>query len=216
MSIKSFQYTFTAAETKTYRGGDFFAIEELTDEVDVELFDNTGNSLGKVENVGAGFWIKLPKDNNGDALISRIDVTSASAQTVNVIAGFGEFGTNKTSTAITGGILDPETLVTSSRATITNGNTIVVTPAANTNGVRIDGFTVQHLQTGYTILMSKTSAPSSALDLSARQLAVAQWSTGYSNHNSVKLPIIVPAGEGIYLRASVANQSTTGLEYEVL
>lgn len=220
MSIRSYRDTFTAGVKKQYRGGSFFNIAELTDEVTVRLFSNMGNTIAVLENIGAGFWIKL--DNGTDSeRIGSVEIESATAQTIDVIIGDGEFGANKTSTTITGGRLDAALLRTTEykRTSISTALNTVVTPAANTNGIIITS-ALAGVAGGETRIMAKTSAPASLED---GVLIYAHYSSSSGTYYQeivspvVTLPIQIPAGFGLYEQSSSAIiTSYVQISYEVL
>lgn len=218
MTVKSYQYTFGAGDSKQYRGGGFFTIEQLTDEVDVELFTPRGTSLGLMENIGAGFWIRIPEENG---IFGYAEVTSATAQTINVIAGDGEFGVNKTSTSITGGTLDPHT-PDSSYYDSTNTATLqtIVTPAANVSGVIIHHAHINYSSSvsGVSRLMYKSSAPTGFDDATAATIAISNLNTTTAQveQSERDTPIIVPAGNGIYHQNSTTLAVRTSVLYTVL
>lgn len=217
MSVKSYQYAFGAGETKQYRGGDYFTLADSSSDVTLEIFSPRGTSLGKLENIGAGFWMRMPEENG---VLGRIDVTSASAQTINVIVGNGEFGVNKTTTNINGGNLDSHTSGSFySAKPATTAIQTVETPAANVNGIRINNVTlIRGSGDGSGGFSSKTSAPSSATDVTARMIMLYSHSAsnGLQAFNSGSFPFIIPAGEGLYFGVSLASCLTGSISYEVL
>lgn len=214
MSIRSHQLSYSAGETKSFIGGGFFTIEQVTDEVELTIKDPHGNVVGEIENIGAGFWINLEDKN-----IGSIDVISATAQTINIIIGSGEFGVNKTTTVIGGGTLDPETLVTQSDSLTTTTVDTIITPATNINGVKIHNINMKvNNNAGVTTVLSKTSAPVTYYDASARSLFYCYFnSTVYmAIIDKANFPIIVPAGEGIYTFATVVDNARVSIDYEIL
>lgn len=113
--------------------------------------------------------------------------------------------------------LTPRTLVTHfTSAGVTTLETIV-TPAANTNGIRVDNIQIANSNSGKLRVMSKTSAPGSQSDTAARTLLFLgiDTATGLAYMTSAPLPIIVPAGEGLYSWANVTGFPPS-VEYEVL
>lgn len=207
--IRSFQYTFTAAQTKVYAGGGYLSIEELTNDVDLEFFDQHNNSLGVVQNIGAGFWVDLTN-------FGKVHITSATAQTVNVLIGTGSFGVNKTSTTITGGTLTAETLETHYGGIIGTSLVTIATPAANTAGIKIHDIKLNAGAAGYCQVMSKTSAPATWNDVTARSLAFYESDAVGKIFNRMSTKIIVPAGEGLYAQGTAASVANCHIEYEIL
>ena len=117
------------------------------------------------------------------------------------------------------GNIAARTLVTNHHSQATNSATTVVTPGANTNGIRIDRINFGDLGSGGTAaVMSKTSAPSGVNDTAARILgrANASASTNAPAPAISPEPFIVPPGEGLYLFASIANSIYVSIDYEVL
>ena len=89
----------------------------------------------------------------------------------------------------------------------------LITPAANTGGIKIYGVTTQ-AGTGISVrMMYKASAPASFDDTAAGTI---QWSDQSVVHTTLALPIVVPAGQGVYFQSSGAINSRYGLEYEAL
>lgn len=93
----------------------------------------------------------------------------------------------------------------------------IVTPAANVAGVRIDALTL-YAGGVYVRLMAKASAPSAWNDGAARTIALASASgSALVTSAHVALPLLVPAGLGVYEQASGGGgTSNTALAYEVL
>lgn len=216
--LRSYQITLSAGVAVPFTGGKYFTIEESTADVDVAFLDNSGQQIGVAENVASGFWCEVPA-------FGSVQITSASAQTISVIIGGGSdsapirFGVNKTTTSINGGIMSPRELVTGYfyQAAVATLQT-VVTPAANTAGVRIDS-AVMHSASGFGRIMAKTSAPSSVTDTAAR--TIAQYtSMGASNVQAESRytgdSILLPAGEGLYHQVNGAYQNYVSINYEVL
>ena len=211
MGLRSFQDSFGAGDIKQYSCGGYFTIAASSNEVDIELFSQRGNSKGVIENVAAGFWFE-------DEDITHVQVTSASAQTIEVISGAGKVGINKTTTSINGGTLDPSTLSTHYGYHVGTALQTIVTPAANVNGVRVDSITKSYLQSYGTLsVMTKTSAPADYKDITARHLF--SWYSNAVDGNLVDkadFPLIIPAGEGLYTVSDIINNGTVLIEYEIL
>lgn len=112
--------------------------------------------------------------------------------------------------------LTPRTLVTQWGAP--SGTTLqtLVTPAANTNGIRVDadGVVVTG-STGQCRFMAKTSAPASIGDMSARTINWYHITTSARTGGSPQYPFIIPAGEGLYFQADATSIQAT-IDYEVL
>jgi len=210
-NLDSLQYSFTAGQTHVYRGGNYISIASLVDEIEIEFFKK-GSSLGKVGNIGAGFYANISK-------FDLIKITSATAQTVNVIVGTGEFGVNKTSTVITGGLLDYPVLgdgfyLSSALA----GLTTVVPPASNTKGIIVYFCGINISGSAKGRFMFKETAPTSIDDPDAQTLGVVVTSgtAPYGNDFSgVNGELIVPPGKGIYFQKDTAIQSTCFIEFDI-
>lgn len=89
MLAKVFEYAFGAGDTKTFPGGRFFRLLSAPTAVDVEFFDESGQSMGICEGVTTGFAMSFyPADLGKSApLISfgKVQITSAGAQTVQAV-----------------------------------------------------------------------------------------------------------------------------------
>jgi len=211
MSIKSYQYTFGAGDTRQYIGGGFFTIEQVTDEITLNIKDPRGNSIGIVENIGAGFWINLD-----DKEIGSIDIYSATTQTINVIIGAGEFGVNKTSSTITGGKLDPNTLSSSYwNSNILSSVITILSPASNVNGVIVLSSWLSFVGFGQARIMAKTSAPTGVNDTSANTLCHLSAASTLLENASNTEPTFLPAGYGIYANKNTTNAGEFVVEYEI-
>lgn len=215
--MRSYQDTFSIAGSKQYRGGRFFLLESVTNEVDIEFFSPQGSPIGKVLGMTSGFNIDMLDVETGQ--FGFCEVTSSVAQTIKVVIGNQKASVFKTSSEISGGQLTPRTLVTHYGGVVTNTVVTVITPAANVNGVRIDGINVikYDIHSQFSVL-SKTSAPTTWDDVSARKLFNALFTTS-SNIGSVDkldFPFIIPAGEGLYTMASAAVAGSVSINYEVL
>lgn len=210
MGMRSFSHSFGAGDIKEFRCGGYFTIASASDEVDIEIFESRGNSIGVLQNVGAGFWLK-------DKDVDYIKVTSASAQTVNIISGSSDVGVNKTTTSINGGTLDPQTLDTSYLGTFTASLDTIVTPAANVAGIRIDGVNFTYIAgtNGFGRIMFKTSAPSGMNDGSGLLYVSNYYTQTRFDVDKIECPIIIPAGNGLYAQSG----NTIGgymIHYELL
>lgn len=233
--MKTYSHTFTAGETITLPGGVHFEILSGTDSLDVTYFARDGQPLDEVaEGVPAGYYYTAPREQElvlrggRQFIVERANgfataqVYSATAQTVLIGITRGDGGARSTATNITSGRLTPKTLVTSYFAGVTSTLVTIVTPAANSNGVRIDGITWSVDSSTLSVrshLLSKTSAPASYNDKSARLLSAFFWdnsATALLHTSQREFPFIVPAGEGLYTQASAANGGSIGIDYEVL
>jgi hypothetical protein len=90
----------------------------------------------------------------------------------------------------------------------------IVTPAANTNGILVLGGGGVLKTAATTVrLMSKATAPASIDDTTADTIVL-----NYSNEQKqIALPVIVPAGRGLYIQKDDANAgSKMWADYEVL
>ena len=98
----------------------------------------------------------------------------------------------------------------------TSGLQTVVSPGANTAGIRIDLAAVTSEQT--TRIMAKSSAPTAWNDTGAMTLALCDA----AGNNSAPLstiaaaPIIVPAGMGLYVQSNANTVNNISINYEVL
>jgi len=212
MSIRSFQFTFDGSNKTVLRGGDYFTIEESTADLDVRIKDARGNEIGFVQNVAAGFWIEVPD-------MGYLEVESATAQTASFIVGSGKFGVNKTTTSINGGQLTPRTLLTHYGSVVGSSLLTIVTPAANTDGIRIDNITnLPNSSSTWFTVMAKTFAPTAYNDTSARFLYAHTLAASSSAIlvDKIEMPVIIPAGEGLYAQGSAANSGNLTIAYEVL
>lgn len=100
-TFKSFEYSFSAGETKTLMGGRYFLLESVTNPVSVSLFTAKGTKIGTVENVTSGFNIDM-LDSETDSF-GYCRITSDTAQTVRAIISDAKVQVFKTSTEINGG-----------------------------------------------------------------------------------------------------------------
>ncbi len=220
--VRSFEYTFSAGESKDFGGGLFFNLAAATNPVDIELIGITGESYGTMQDIPAGFWMDLPlNEDTGRALIGKIKVTSASAQNVTLIVGFGRFGSNKTSTQIEGGTLTPVSIGSTAyyRNSSSAALNTIVAPASNTNGIKITSVGLKSNGTGINVMV-KESAPTSYSD--GRSVIYQDRAGSSANYNAlstaiVAMPILVPAGVGLYEQCqSSGTPSAVFLSYEVL
>lgn len=199
--INTFSDSFSAGETKTYTGGRFFLLFSVTDEVDIEFFTPEGTSLGVAVGMTSGFNVDMLEPTSKQFGFCKI--TSATVQTIKVIIGDSRAQIFKTSTEINGGNLDPWTLGASKyeRYSASTAVNTIVTPAANVNGIElITALCGSNAATAYnggecrSTLMAKTSAPSGITDTTAHRIL-------FSNNgitDSIRHPIIIPAGMGLY------------------
>lgn len=89
----------------------------------------------------------------------------------------------------------------------------IVTPAANVNGVRVYAGGCGNVDT-LSRIMAKATAPTSSTDAAAGTLFM---TVARSRTCAVGLPLIVPAGLGVYEQAGTSSViSHAWLEYEVL
>lgn len=207
MGLRSFQDSFGAGDIKQYSCGGYFTIAASSDEVDIELFSQRGNSKGVIQNVAAGFWFE-------DEDITHVQVTSASAQTIEVISGAGKVGINKTTTSINGGELDFNThdVDTYLNGAVDTTLVTIITPAANTGGIVVYGaHSVSNTAGHIGRFMYKTSAPSSATDGKTIHM-----STTISPICNITMPFIIPAGNGLYLQGLHAQCGLYSINYKVL
>jgi len=106
----------------------------------------------------------------------------------------------------------PQTLVTPWAIYLGTALQTIVTPGANTAGIRIDNISMGSWgAAGVARVMRKSSAPSAYTDGYG-------LSVGYTNSyvDKVKMPIIIPAGQGLYAQGNIANIAYVSIDYEVL
>ena len=177
--MKTHSLTFTAGQTKTLLGGNFFIILTTTSPVDVEFFKNKVSTDEKAEAVLAGFSIEpLPGlITPGENYFDRVKVTSALAQTVVVAVSRGAGKYQRTvGTVDVNSQPDLTTLTdTPDKAMVAATATLIAAAAAgrkelilqstvgNTNSVRIGGSTVSAtrgilLAPGAAIVLSTSAA----------------------------------------------------------
>lgn len=239
--MKTFNLTFTAGETKQLPSGVHLELITTTDAVNITYKKNQTELNEKATSVNAGYFFTMPKTSKPIYDESRkivvgfrdvfdtfdlVEIYSATAQTIVVGITQGDGGSRSTATNLVGGTVDtvtnplqPQTLSSSDVRALGSTLVTLVTPAANTAGVRIDSINfTRHTNDGSARLMSKTSAPSSYSDNAARTLlwTFQNATVALYTWDSITLPVIVPAGEGLYLQGSAANVSWSSVNYEVL
>lgn len=142
----------------------------------------------------------------------------SAAQTIDIDLQFGEIVDNSIAGTVAVSSLAEPGPITLSGTAYRRGSSsaalnTIVTPAANINGVKITALTLSKVVAGEMRCMIKQSAPASyddgigiAFDIGTGDL-----------DNLVSLPLLVPAGWGLYEQASsAANGSTIDIAYEVL
>lgn len=219
--MKTFEYSFTAGEKKTFPAGNFFMLLTTSSPVDVEFFKNGSPTEEKAEDVEAGFSVEplielLP----GFTYFDKVEVTSAAAQTVKVAVsrGAGKYQRTVGTVDINSGKLTPQTLITSANIYASTTANTIVSAAANTAGVRVDmARLITSSGVGSAQILARTTAPT-AYSNDGRSLA-SYWLEGTATAGltlDLKNPVIIPAGEGIYAIASAVNLAHARIEYEVL
>lgn len=211
--MKTFSYTFAAGETMHFPSGKFFIVITAGDALNVDYFRNVQKLDESAQGVTSGYYAEF------DEGFDSIQIYSATIQTIKIAISKGSSGGfNISSTIITdilGGVIDevkPYTLSTFFDVYLGTALQTIVTPAANTAGIRIDNITMGAWgATGFARVMHKTSAPVSPSDGYA--LAV-----GYTNSyvDKINTPIIIPSGHGLYAQANVANAAYVTVAYEAL
>lgn len=84
--MRNYSQTFTAAGTWSLQvGGDFLRLISSPDVVDVKFFRN-GAEIHSAVGMDSGFWVKPAGG------FDRVDIVSATAQTVKIMVGSGEGG----------------------------------------------------------------------------------------------------------------------------
>lgn len=224
ISIKD--YTIPAGEW-LYLGvrAKFFMLMESTKDVDFKVLkSNTEIGYGESVIQGAshgpsaepfdGIWVKT---------------TDGSSQTVKICLadGLAELRSIVGAVSLTGGTVDavtaitnpptPRTLVDQWGGLITNAVSTIITPAANTGGVRVDNVSMlQWLTTGQVNVVAKSSAPSGFNDTTSHVMWFAKLDAGLYSAEKANLPVIVPAGLGIYAIADVVDLCRISTSYEGL
>jgi len=111
----------------------------------------------------------------------------------------------------------PNTLAAHWAALVSTNLITIVAPSSNVNGIRIDSVVAIGNATGVGHILSKSSAPTSYWDFTARYIASMQYVVGaYQDINTCQFPAVLPAGEGLYAFASSANFGEFSVEYEIL
>jgi len=98
--MKTFEYLFSAGETKTFPGGTFFVLVTATSGVDVQYLKNNTSLNEDASGVTSGYEFEYEEGFN------FVKVTSATAQTVKVAVSRGNGTFNVSSSILTGGLLD--------------------------------------------------------------------------------------------------------------
>jgi hypothetical protein len=201
---------------------------------DVSLFKGSG--FQKCESVAAGFGLRLAGDNRGRELF----FTSANAQTIKVFVGDDEAIYQRLSGNVTvnGGSLSSVTTLTGitntvdvadkgySYAAAFKANTVlsantpetVIAPAANINGIIIWDANVLATHGSNLVvpsLLAKTSAPANVID--GDVILSPDAGTGSCNYGSLKRPVRVAAGKGLYFIDTLTEaQGLRQLKYTLL
>ena len=235
--MKTFSYSFSAGETKVFPGGVHLELLSCPDTVQINYYQGGVELNERANGVSSGYFFTMPRvmvpivnpatqlTELHDTLgrFEKVEIYSATAQTIVVGITQGDGGQRSTATQLIAGNAEigytrPRTLTTAYHALCTNSFTTIFTPAANTNGARIDTISFRGLTSGSFALLSKSSTPSSISDTSARVIAfgkqAATGSPGFQTPASNN--IIVPAGEGLYHIADAASLGYLGLNYELL
>lgn len=240
--MKTYSLTFTAGESKQLPSGVHLELITSTDSVDITYRKNQTDLNEKATNVSAGYFFTMPRisrpvyDEEHKIVtgfrdefdtFDLVEIYSATAQTVVIGITQGDGGSRSTATNLTGGTIDlisaitPQSIANTAyvRSSATSAINTVVTPAANTNGVLITsvGFNSvsEHIR-----VMTKSATPSTWDD--GVMIAYMDVSASSSNYGSIgvgefTMPIIIPAGLGVYEAASSGSNSTrTMIAYEVL
>ena len=219
--MKTFNYTFSAGENKTFAGGKFFIVITAGDAINITYLKNFTQVDETAQGITSGYYFE------SDEGFDTVQVYSATAQTVKAgVSKSGSGGFNISSQIITGGTLDgitPITLGTSFEFLSNSTTTLftVVAPSSNINGVRVNTAQVNvYLGGGYIArFMAKTSAPTARNDSSADTICMASSGAAGEGSQMVRMetPIIIPAGKGLYFWT---NDNSSGADnycnYEVL
>ena len=135
--VKTFTYAIGAGATKTLPGGRYLYLLKADAAVDVEFFDENGQPLGKAEGVLGGFELGInPKDLGfTSALVGfgKVQITSATAQTVEVAVARQKVSYNRISGTITS---TASVGATATQSSATVGAASGVLLAANANRQR--------------------------------------------------------------------------------
>ena len=103
--LKTYSYAFTAAQKKTYGGGRYLYLLQADAAVDVEFFDANGSSLGRAEGVLGGFELAIVSEEIGKISplvgFGKVEITSATAQTVVVAIARQKVSYNRISGTVT-------------------------------------------------------------------------------------------------------------------
>lgn len=188
----------------------------------VDLSVLKGSGFAEVKGVQAGFGIRLTEQTRGKEFIFKC----ASAQTIKVFVGDDEAIYNRLSGTVTvnGGNLNSITqdVKTQNQGQDYNGNyksitalvgntpDVVLAPASNTNGVLIvaAGFYGYNSANAPLIaLIAKNSAPTGVTNGDVIYISDDVKGSGISC-GSLKNPIKVPAGLGLYLVSNITQTIT--------
>jgi len=200
-------------------------------------------SQGDVIVKGKGINARL-KNNQGIQVAEQFDSlemrdVSGAPNSVDYVIGNGEFLNAEISAEITGGKIQPiggaDNLTNQPWSKISeitprmlnlagafylsdalNSLNTIVAPAANINGVVVLGVGCNQDNTGTARFMYGQSAPTSWNDASAGTILLNRRDVASQSNIAVELPIIIPAGHGIYFNQSTLNSTQRFMEYEFL
>lgn len=219
--MQTYEYTFSAGETKVFPSGQFFILIDASSGVDVDYFKNNTNINESASGVTSGYFYR---NENG---FDTVQVTSATGQTVKLaISKAGDGGYNIASQIISGGTVDLINEITPQTSGITSYHRLntsdalntIVTPASNTNGILVTAIST-YSDTCFVRVMFNTTSPTGYLDGVNIGPQVYTPSTDSVNRYFAQcaMPIIVPAGYGLYERSN-SNTNTSGADvtYTVL
>jgi len=211
--------TFTAGQRlQTSEVGDFFRLLSTTGPVTVEFYYQ-GREIAERRDVEAGFAEQFRV-----AQFDRVDITSATAQTVQWETALGsEIRYDRGAATISGSVdLNAGTLLALEETTnipklpgadfqtfaaFVGGTPITVfTPAANVNGAIIWDAEAADLTTGAFSLIAKAgAAPTTLVD--GEVIAISNFGPGSSGALSLKRPARIAAGKGLYYIAAAAGSA---------
>lgn len=181
--------------------GKYFRVIKASYETSIAVNDGILQSrpFGVAEFVPGGF--------------GRLRIYSARAQEVVVSVTDGRVDDSRLGQLVPIEVTSGELVSSVFDMLITGALVTLVTPAQNTNGIRVFGATIANNGTNAARIMYKTSDPVSAIDNTAGTIHFTMGGTQLET--VVGFPIVIPKGNGLYYMTSV-SLTYYGVEYEIL